>query len=418
MKRYVVFSFNFLPDQSPGAKRSKYLIDALLNEDVNIKLWLLTSTPRRYGQNLKKKNIKNDNYFDESLKSRVNILRFWIPYFGSSSIASALSYSFYAIQTIPIAIFLRPNVVIATSAKLLTTSVAAISAKISKAKLFIDIRDTFTDNYFYFYRWKKRIIFLSLIACLENLVIRSSNSINLISKGFEDAFKGTERLALKYSINFTNFSNGISKNLKLKIRQKTTAKKIKNKLFTVIYAGNIGEGQDLVGLIEDFRRRPDVILSMKNSNIIFKIYGAGPQLKKIKYVLKEMQKEIPFSLPIKYCNLIKTENMPEIYEKADCLMLQLAAYSSLSMVIPSKIYEYASTPYPIVYSAKGFTSDFISRIDSTIYFKETDSLSFYRAIQDSLKLKVNVEEREKFLNCYANEIIYRNYAKHIIKYIN
>ena len=110
--------------------------------------------------------------------------------------------------------------------------------------------------------------------------------------------------------------------------------------------------------------------------------------------------------------------MPEIYEKADCLMLQLAAYSSLSMVIPSKIYEYASTPYPIVYSAKGFTSDFISRIDSTIYFKETDSLSFYRAIQDSLKLKVNVEEREKFLNCYANEIIYRNYAKHIIKYIN
>ena len=50
------------------------------------------------------------------------------------------------------------------------------------------------------------------------------------------------------------------------------------------------------------------------------------------------------------------------------MMLQIAPYNSLSSVIPSKIFEYAASNYPIIFAAEGFTTKFISKIEGTFEF--------------------------------------------------
>ena len=119
----------------------------------------------------------------------------------------------------PAAIWLRPRVIVGTSAKLLTSFVAACAARFTGADLYIDFRDTFADNYFYFYRWHKRILLQSVIMAIENLVLRCARSINMVSIGFQDAFVGWERILAKYSISLTNYPNGIQLAFRNRIKQ-------------------------------------------------------------------------------------------------------------------------------------------------------------------------------------------------------
>ena len=92
-------------------------------------------------------------------------------------------------------------------------------------------------------------------------------------------------------------------------------------------------------------------------------------------------------------------------------MLQLAKLKSLSMVIPTKIFEYASTSHPIIYGASGFTSNFIKNIDGSIKFEQNCGESLIQAIVESKRCKVDLEERKRFLTLFNTNKIYSNTQK-------
>ena len=95
-------------------------------------------------------------------------------------------------------------------------------------------------------------------------------------------------------------------------------------------------------------------------------------------------------------------------------MLQLGLYNPLSMVIPTKIFEYAATPYPILFGASGFTSSFINQINSAIGFDQCNAESFLAAVRRARSVKVSKEQRSKFLDKYDATTIYADYARHIL----
>ena len=405
MKKIIFFSFHYPPDLSAGAIRTEAIVKEILKQNKTLKLWVFCSIPRRYN------NSKFQNYDIASKNKRLLIKRLWIPFFGQSPFASVLSYGFYCIQAIPLAIFIRPDIVIGTSAKLLTSFIAACSAYLTKAKLYIDFRDTFSDNFFYFYRWHKRIIFQSIILTIENIVLRCSNSINMVSIGFKNAFTGWEKILNNHSISITNYPNGIKSSFKKKIKNATSISntKIKN-YFRVVYAGNLGEGQDIIKLIKSLDENKHLLKKLEKNKIIFEIYGSGSQLKKIKNYLGNKD----FKNKVNYCGLVPRNKIHEIYQRADFLMLHLAEYLSLSLVIPSKIFEYVATPYPIIYSASGFTRNFIEEIEGTIHFKQGSFESFFEAILIAKKMKINLKKRAKFLDSYSQEKIIKEYVRHIL----
>lgn len=411
MRRVLFFSFHYPPDQSAGAVRTCALVDQLVQQDPSVQVTVFCSVPRRYG-------FKADNFAPKSdPHPRIRIRRFWIPFLGQGPAASLLSYGFYFTQAVPAAIWLRPEIIVGTSAKLLTSFVAACASRFTGASLYIDFRDTFADNFFYFYRWQKRILFQSAIMAIENLVLRCARSINMVSLGFQDAFVGWERILSKYSISLTNYPNGIPHAFRSRIEAAADRHCPEGKVYRIAYVGNLGEGQDILGLLNDLASRPDLQRRMREGKVCFDIFGSGSQVELLKELTAEGDQSVPpgpLAHLVRYCGLLPRDEVEQVYAHADCLMLQLGLYSSLSMVIPTKIFEYAATPYPILFGAAGFTSSFIDQISGTIGFGQCNAESFLAAIDRARTTKVNQEQRRRFLDRYDAGAIYAAYARHIL----
>lgn len=411
MRRVLFFSFHYPPDQSAGAVRTRALVHELVRQDPSVRVTVFCSVPRRYGVNAGTAGSKAPAH------PRIRIRRFWIPFFGQGPMASVLAYVFYFAQAVPAAIWLRPQIVVGTSAKLLTSFVAACAARLTGGQLYIDFRDTFADNFFYFYRWHKRILLQSVIMAIENLVLRSARSINMVSIGFQDAFVGWERILRKYSISLSNYPNGIERSFRSRIEAATDHHYLDDQVYRIAYAGNLGEGQDILGLLNDLARRPDLQQRMREGRIHFDIYGSGAQVKAIEVLTEKGSHAAPpgpLAGLVRYCGLLPRDDVEQIYDRADCLMLQLGLYNSLSMVIPTKIFEYVATPYPILFGASGFTSSFIDQINGTIGFDQCKAESFLAAIDRARTIKVNREQRRQFLDRYDAATIYAAYARHIL----
>ena len=187
--------------------------------------------------------------------------------------------------------------------------------------------------------------------------------------------------------------------------------------FTSTYTGNIGIGQQLLSLLKDLAIHPELQQYMRSNRICFDIYGSGAQLEELKSLTAigdSPANSGPLAYIVRYRGLIPRKDVDTIYSDTDCLMLHLGRYSSLSMVIPTKIFEYAATPYPIVFGASGFTSSFINEISGTFSFLQCNARSFLAAIKRSRNAKVNLSQRKRFLDKYDSEKIYAQYASHIL----
>ena len=129
MRRVLFFSFHYPPDQSAGAVRTSALVHELVQQVPSVQVTVFCSVPRRYGVKAEGATL---NTFEQD---RIRIRRFWIPFLGQGPIASVLSYTFYVAQAVPAAIWLRPRIIVGTSAKLLTSFVAACAARFTGADL-------------------------------------------------------------------------------------------------------------------------------------------------------------------------------------------------------------------------------------------------------------------------------------------
>ena len=207
---------------------------------------------------------------------------------------------------------------------------------------------------------------------------------------------------------------GIQRDFRKRIEKAASSNRTSDSVYRIVYAGNLGEGQDLLGLLNDLASRPDLQQKMRKSRICFDIFGSGAQRKALEALTAEGDAETPpgpLANLVSYRGLLPRDEVESIYAHADCLMLQLGLYSSLSMVIPSKIFEYAATPYPILFGASGFTSSFINQISGTIEFDQCNAESSPPLTVHAAK--VSQEQRAFSIFMDANEI-YPNYARHIL----
>ena len=416
--KIIIFSSNFLPDQSAGALRANEIVNKLIKRNLNLEIVVLTTIPKRYGMNFSKqyynyKTLENNN-------NKLIIKRFWIPYFGNSLYATTISYIFYFVQALSYGLIYRPNIILGTSAKLLTSFLATCTAKIANSRLFIDYRDTFIDNYFYFYRQKKKILLLTFLIFIENFVFKNADSINLVSKGFADALEVINKVK-KENCKITFFPNSIEQKYKHKILSSTKNKKHKQKSknsYIAGYFGNLGEGQDILNLLKNLAKNQKALKTLKDKEIRINIYGSGSQLRKIINLLEEdknTNKKFKISDHVFYKGLILKDKIHLEYKKLDCLFLQLSKIKSLEMVIPTKLFDYSATNLPLVYGASGFTKDFIKNIDGSIYFEQLNPISFVNAIKNSSKINVEKINRNNFLSTYDSDVIYSKYIEHLIR---
>lgn len=374
--RILVLTFYYQPDLCAGSFRTTSLAKALKKRlQENDTLDIITTMPNRYSSFC-------DNALEFEEDHNIKIYRINLGSHKSGFIDQSLLFVKFAFKAANI---IRKNekydLVYATSSRLMTAFLGALIANKQRSKLFLDLRDIFTDTLESLFTKKRLKYVIPLFKQIEKYTVNSAHHINLVSQGFQTYF---EKINTKITYSF--YSNGIDDEfLNFDFtKEKQTAQKI------ITYAGNIGEGQGLDKII------PQMAKVLGDDYMIY-VIGDGGTKQKLVDSLQDIT-NVEVLLPVNRLKLL------EIYKNSDYLFLHLNDYEAFKKVLPSKIFEYAATYKTIIAGVGGYARNFIEmNLSGSIVFDPCNVHDFMQNFQAQQK-HISVDRKE-FIQRYSREHI-------------
>lgn len=391
MKKILILSFYYQPDLCAGSFRTTALVKSLNKTDLDLDIEVITTAPNRYSSFREKVKV-----FE--IVDGVRIHRIVIPMHNSGMFDQSLAYISYYRQAIKIAKKSDYDLIFATSSRLFTAFLGARIARKKRVALYLDIRDIFVDTIFGILPKALGILSISWFNLIERYTFSTAKHINLVSEGFLRYFEEK-----KIDASFSFFTNGIDKEFddSTNIISYDTPP---NKQLTILYAGNIGEGQGLHKIIPALAGRLG-----KRAN--FLVIGDGSQKEKFKNSIANMGLD-----NVELRDPINRKQLIDEYVKADVLFLHLNNNPAFKKVLPSKLFEYAAFNKPIFAGLSGYSADFIhAEISDCEVFMPCD---IDDAVQKFDRLNLAVEPRREFIEKFRRETIMTMMAANILLVLN
>ena len=277
----------------------------------------------------------------------------------------------------------------------MTASLATYVAKRKNSKIYLDIRDLFTDTINDIYKKNFLHILMPIFYRLEKWTFQSADRLNIISSGFLNYI---QKIAPKTGI--SNYTNGVDE---MFMRNDFLLKKIPYNPI-ILYAGNIGDGQGLHKII------PVAANLLKGFQ--FRLIGDGSAKKLlINNDLFKSQNNIKILKPV-----LRKELISE-YQHADILFLHLNDYKAFDKVLPSKIFEYAATGKPILAGTSGYAAEFLKEhVKGVEIFNPCDVESMILGLKKLLNGPKIIDRNDFCLN-YSRKKIMNNLAKDVLSLV-
>ena len=394
--RILVLSFYFQPDLCAGSFRCTALVEQLLKKDKNCTIDVVSTLPNRYAS-----FTAVAPQFEQ--KDRLNIHRIELPTHKSGMFDQAKSFISYYSQAIKVTKNNDYDLVFATSSRLFTAFLGKRIAGKKNVPLYLDIRDLFIDTLENILPRKLSFFLSPILKVIENYTFEKANKVNLVSEGFLSYFQN------KYpSLSYDLFTNGIDNEFIViqptHLRKSTSVVKNVNDVKTIVYAGNLGEGQGLHRII------PQLATKLGKGYLIQIIGDGGRKSNLVATVENASISNVQFIAPVTRAELI------DYYHNADVLFLHLNDYDAFKKVLPSKIFEYASFNKPILAGVTGFAAQFIGdNVDNAAVFYPCDIEGAVKAFNS---LKFDCEYRTDFVQKYLRDNIMSNMASSILSLRN
>lgn len=390
--RVLLLSFYYPPDLSAGSFRAESLIYALIDAGRDrLSVDVVTTTPNRYS------SYQPSPEAEKIPGDKLKIVRIELPAHQSGLLDQALAYRRYAAGVLKATRGSNYDLVIATSSRLMTALLGAYVARGKHARLYLDIRDIFAELMPELTPRPLRALIAPVLSWCEKWAIKRSDRVNLVSPGFEPWF------AHRYpGKEFSYFTNGIDSSFILADGEKQYANPPdigKDRPLTIVYAGNIGQGQGLHHIIPALAQR-------LRDRAVFHIIGAGGKLDELRKACTGLT-NVVLTPPLERAGILKA------YHSADVLFLHLNDQQALRRVQPSKLFEYAASGKPIWAGVAGYAAQFIAQeIDNAAVFLPCDAEA---AIQALDKLVIETLPRKGFVSRYSRETIMKQMAREILE---
>ncbi|MDF1683533.1 MAG: glycosyltransferase family 4 protein [Legionellaceae bacterium] len=377
--KILILSFYYAPDLCAGSFRCTAFVEALrkqVSQDAEINV--MTTAPNRYA-----------SFGAEApafeIQPGLNIERIPLPTHKSGMWDQAKAFACFSIEVNKRIKHREYDLVFATSSRLMTAALGAWVARRKKAKLYLDIRDLFIDTIQDVLPRKLSIILKPVFSLIEKKSVGFAQQVNLVSRGFEGYYK-QHYPAVKLSW----FTNGIDSEFILP-QSFGYSNSVSSRILTVLYAGNIGEGQGLHTIIPDLAKRME-------GRVRFKIIGDGGRKAHLITALNHAQcNNVELVAPLSRAELIQE------YQQADILFLHLNDYEAFRKVLPSKIFEYAAMGKPIWAGISGYSAEFVRlEVCNAAIFYPCNAIEA-GAVFSKLKLKDNA--RKGFIEKYKRSHI-------------
>ncbi len=393
MKRIVYLTFYFQPDLCAGSFRNSPLAIELakLAKERDILVEVYTTMPNRYS------TFESSASELEELEN-LFIHRIVLPPHKSGMMDQVFSFRRFYSEVLRLNKNKKADLIFASSSRLFTAYLGFRLSKSCKVPLYLDIRDIFVDTMNDVF--KTRILKLGILPILkiiESKTFGHAHHINLISGGFKQYFKKFNQAK------FTYFTNGIDDEFLLSSKANSADIAVKKRK-TIVYAGNIGEGQGLHKII------PGVARNLKNE-IQFLVIGDGGVKKLLQEEIHRLNLD---NVEIK--NPVNRVELKEIYAGSDYLFIHLNDYPAFRKVLPSKVFELATFNKPIIAGVSGFAAEFIKNEISDSFVFDPCNLEQLVAFLKSDNPS-NVVDRIEFKNKYRRNKINNLMAESILEYV-
>jgi glycosyltransferase involved in cell wall biosynthesis len=292
------------------------------------------------------------------------------------------------------------DVVFATSSRLMTAVLGAWIARRKKAKLYLDIRDIFADTIKDVLPAAVSAIAQHVSSVIETFALRRADKVNLVSPGFLEYF--TRRYPRQ---RFSCFTNGVDDEfLSAAPTVRSPSPRIAGPgTVTVLYAGNVGDGQGLHLIIPQLARE-------LGARVHFKIVGDGGRRRQLEDALR-----VSGVTNVELIPPVGRPQLLEAYRAADVLFLHLNNYAAFEKVLPSKLFEYAAMGKPLLAGVSGFAAEFVrSEITNAAVFDPCDLGGAVRSFAD---LILEDAPRAAFVAKYGRAAISRRMAEDVLSLI-
>lgn len=330
-------------------------------------------------------------------QGEVAVFRIALPKWKGGILIQSIAFLVYFFGVIRTVSGKDYDLVFATSGRLMTAVLGAWIAHRKSARLYLDIRDIFVDNIKEMLPRGISYATRPIFGGLERWAIMSAHKVNLVSAGFAKHF--TERYPQQ---KFSYFTNGIDDEFMESsfVQPSVPIVSPSQRVVTVLYAGNIGDGQGLHRVIPELAKR-------MGSRIRFKIIGDGNSRRTLMDALvKENLVNVELVSPM------SREELIDAYRAADVLFLHLNAYSAFETVLPSKIFEYGALGKPIWAGVAGYPAEFIkAEISNAGVFTPCDAEDAGRAFE---KLVIADVPRADFVKKFSRATISQELAQDIM----
>lgn len=385
--RVLLLTYNFSPDLGAGAFRMGALVGPLLESlPVDCKLDVVTTYPNRY----QSFNIAAE---EEVLGERLSTFRIRVPQHRSDILGQSLAFVRFALGVRKIVSGRKYDLVIATSSRLMTAALGAAIARRNRCELVLDIRDLFVDMLDDLLGGWRAGLAHRVFRRVEKWAFTRASLINVVSAGFQDYFSANYPEKV-----ITVFPNGIDDEF-MRI-DPMSARSAENGLPEILYAGNVGAGQNLHLVIPQLAER-------LRGKARFSIIGDGGRIEELNAAVEDSQLQDVISIqpPIGRDDLIKR------YMEADVLFLHLNAHEAFHKALPSKIFEYASLGKPLLAGVSGFAATFLeTEVENSAVFPPMNIDAAAKALEG---LALGNIPRKAFRQKFARRRISQDFAKRI-----
>jgi len=390
--RLLILTLYYPPDLSACSFRAVALVEALRKAAPGLVIDVITSVPNRY-QSFRSFTTGAAEVVHDGM---ANIRRLPMPAHRSDMITQAASYARFAWRAARVASEKDYDLVFATSSRLMTAALGSWVSRRSGTPLYLDVRDLFVDTMADILPRRAAVIVGPISSVVEKWTMRRASHINVVSPGFESYF---QRRYPRIPLSF--FTNGIDDEFVRPVGDPRRA--IVGRPATIVYAGNIGEGQGLHAIVPQLASR----LAGRAS---FRLIGDGGRRSQLVSALESAGVSNVELLPP-----MSREKLIDEYLAADALFLHLNDHQAFTRVLPSKIFEYAAVGKPILAGVAGYAEEFLrAEVSNAAVFPPCDVDAGVHAWGT---LHLGAMPREGFVEKFARTSIMYGFAADILRHL-
>jgi len=360
------------------------------NKAVAIRLYYLAEAFQKKGFNVVVQTSTR-NASDSKLNVRHNI--FNAPSNEGSNLARLLGEVLLGTEMFFRVLFSRYDLVLISSPPFVASCMGSWAAKIRGTPYIFDVRDEYPEVFISAGLISEKSMIGRMLLLIEKLAYRNALIVTTVTEGIckriDEKLKTQNRAVL--------LRNGFDGDLFMPSAEK-------EKMFSIIFHGNIGKFQD-----------PELILKIarkahaENLAIQFNVIGWGNNDDMLK-------KEIPPN--VRYLGKVDYNKIPALISKAH-LGISFRSDDLISKnSFPVKIYEYIGVGLPVMVTPRSEAGDFVEKNQMGFQFDPDDMDGIFNKIQslhaDHSKLSVLAQHVVSIRSDFSRQSLSEKFVNHVV----